>query len=205
MKERHMKLRVVGIMALGLAALAGPARAQVVWDAPVLLTPRPATGTGLYLHDAHRAGLGILGTWRGAPHGLGLRLGIVDGRRDGVGILGGVDMMAPLTTASAQFPLDISWFTGIGGGYDDWFVLSVPLGLSIGRTFGAPGAAFTPHIIPRVVADAHLGRDGPGDSSELRLELGVDLGLDLALQPGWLIRFGAGLGNRGGLAVGVVF
>jgi hypothetical protein len=33
----------------------------------------------------------------------------------------------------------------------------------------------------------------------------VDLGFDVAFQPGWMIRFGAGLGDRGGIAVGIIF
>jgi hypothetical protein len=200
-----MKLRVAGVAALCVLGMAGEARAQVVWDAPMLLSPRPVVGTGLYLMDAHKAGIGVLGTWRGMPQGVGLRVGIVDGRRDGIGIIGGADLLASLTTVSPQFPLDISWLTGIGLGYDDWLVISLPLGLSIGRTFTSPEVQFTPYLIPRIAADAHLGRDEPGDRNELKLNLGVDLGFDVAFQPGWMIRVGAGLGDRGGIAVGIIF
>lgn len=200
-----MKIRMSGLTLLCMLALAGETRAQVVWDSPMLLSPRTAAGTGVYLIDAHRAGVGVLGTWRGTPQGLGFRIGIADGGSDGIAILAGVDMAAPLTTVSPDFPLDISWFSGIGAGYDDWLVLSVPLGLTIGRTFTAPEVRFTPYLVPRVVADAQLGRDPPDDRNELRLQLGVDLGLDLAFQPGWTIRFGAGLGDRRGLGIGIIF
>jgi hypothetical protein len=199
-----MRLRMVIPALMCAFTLAGEARAQVVWDSPILLSPRPVTGTGLYLMDPHGAGLGILGTWRGAPGGMGLRLGIADGS-DGIAVLGGIDMLAPLATVSPQFPLDISWFTGVGAGYNRWLVATVPLGLSIGRTFGAPDVRFTPYLAPALLVDAHLGRDAPGDRNQLRLGLGVDLGIDVAFQPGWMVRFGAGLGDHGGLAIGIVF
>lgn len=199
-----MRSGIAMLAVLGALLLAGEARAQVVWDSPILQPPRPVVGTGLYLMDAHGAGLGILGTWRGAPTGMGARLGLADGS-DGIAVLGGIDMVAPLATVSADFPLDISWFTGIGAGYNQWFVLSAPLGLTIGRTFGAPDVRFTPYLAPALVVDAHLGRDAPDDSNELRLGLAVDLGIDVGFQPGWIVRFGAGLGDRGGLAIGIVF
>jgi hypothetical protein len=200
-----MKLRLTVLSVLCMAALAGPARAQVAWDSPTLMAPRPVVGTGIFIMDAHRAGVGVMGTWRGSPQGLGLRLGIVDGRGDGVGVLGGVDMLASLATASSTFPLDISWFAGVGAGYDEWLLLSVPIGLTFGRTFGAPDMRFTPYLAPALLVDAHLGRDGAGESNELQLNLGIDLGFDLAFQPGWALRFGAGLADRSGLAVGIVF
>ena len=42
---------------------------------------------------------------------------------------------------------------------------------------------------------------GPGDSVDLSGV--VDLGLDLVLSSGWLIRFGATIGDRDALAIGV--
>jgi hypothetical protein len=200
-----MKIRMAALTLLCALALVGEARAQVVWDSPMLVSPRTVAGTGLYLVEPHRAGLGILGTWRGAPHGLGFRLGVADGGGDGIAVLGGVDMVAPLATVSPDFPLDLSWYSGIGAGYDRWLVVTVPLGLTIGRTFGAPDLRFTPYLSPRLVADAHLDRDPPDERNRLRLGLAVDLGVDLAFQPGWTIRFGAGLGDRGGIGIGIIF
>jgi hypothetical protein len=199
-----MRLRTSALMLLCSLLVVGKAEAQVVWDSPTLLSPRPVAGTGVYLMDPHRAGIGILGTWRGAQQAAGLRLGIADGT-DGIAILGGVDWVAPLATVSPDFPLDISWFVGIGGGYNQWFVASAPIGLTLGRTFGAPDVRFTPYLAPALVADAILGRDPPAERNQLRLSLAVDLGIDVAFQPGWHVRFGAGLGDRGGLAIGLIF
>jgi hypothetical protein len=199
-----MRLRTAAIALLCLTAAAGEARSQVVWDSPLLLSPRPVAGTGIYLIDAHGAGLGVLGTWRGAPYDLGFRAGIADGA-GGIAILGGIDKVGPLATASATFPLDISWLAGVGLGYNNWLVISAPLGLTMGRTFDVPEVRFTPYLAPALVVDAVVGRPEPAERNQLRLGLAVDLGLDVAFQPGWLIRFGAGLGNRHGLAIGIVF
>lgn len=201
-----MKLRTAGLAACCLLALTGEVRAQAAWDSPILLSPRPVAGTGVYLIDAHGAGLGVLGTWRGPGQRTGLRVGVTEGRGgDGIGILGGVDMMAPLATVSPDFPLDISWYTGVGAGYADWLVVSIPLGITMGRTFGDPQVRFTPYLAPRIVADVHLGRDPPAERNELDLNVGVDLGFDVMFQPGWTLRLGAGLGDRDGLAIGIIF
>jgi len=201
-----MKLRITGLAACCLLALAGEARAQVAWESPMLLSPRPVAGTGIYLIDAAGAGLGVLGTWRGPGQRMALRLGVTEGGGgDGVAVLGGIDMMAPLATVSPDFPLDISWFTGVGAGYADWLVVSVPLGITIGRTFGDPQVRFTPYLSPRIVADLHLDRDGPEDRNELDLNVAVDLGFDVRFQQGWTLRLGAGLGTRDGIAVGLIF
>ena len=197
-----MKIRVFALTLCCLLGLAAEARAQVVWDSPSLIPPRAPAGTGILLIDAHRAGIGVVGTWRGTPRGTGLRLGIADG--DDIAVFGGLDFVSPLTTASPAFPLDISWFAGVGAGYDRWAVLSVPFGLAIGRTFGAPDVQFTPYLAPKLIADAHLGRE-PQNDNELELNFDVDLGFDVRFQPGWTLRLGAGLGSRSGLAIGVVF
>jgi hypothetical protein len=199
-----MKLRVSGLMVCCMLALAGQANAQVVWDSPTLIPPRAPAGTGIYLVDTHRGGLGVLGTWRGMTNGTGFRLGVSEGVGDGVAVFGGVDFVRPLMAVSPDFPLDLSWFAGVGAGYSDWLVVSVPIGITLGRTFGAPDVNFTPYLAPKVIPDIHLGR-GPNDDNELTLSLDVDLGFDVQFAPGWMIRIGAGLGSRSALAVGILF
>jgi hypothetical protein len=199
-----MKLRVLGLMVCCMLAVAGQANAQVVWDSPTLIPPRAPAGTGIYLVDTHRGGLGVLGTWRGMTNGTGFRLGVAEGVGDGVAVFGGVDFVRPLIIVSPDFPLDLSWFAGVGAGYSDWLVVSVPLGITLGRTFGAPDVNFTPYLAPKVIPDIHLGR-GPNDDNELTLSLDVDLGFDVQFAPGWMIRIGAGLGSRSALAVGILF
>lgn len=199
-----MRTRTAAILACCFLVTAAEARAQVAWDSPLLLPPNPEAGTGIYLMDAHRAGIGVLGTWRGPGQGMGLRVGIADGLGDGIAVLGGVDLVGGLAAAGPGFPLDISWIAGIGAGYDNWFLLSVPVGLTVGRSFQAEGILFTPYLSPRLILDGAFG-DAPATAEGLDLNLAVDLGFDLAFQPGWTLRFGASMGDRGGLAVGVRF
>jgi hypothetical protein len=200
-----MKLRVSILTLLCGLGLVGEARAQVVWDSPTLLPPRGTPGTGIYLVDVHRGGLGVLGTFRGATLGTGLRIGVAEGPRgEGIAVLGGLDYMASLARVAPDFPVDISWLTGVGAGYSDHLVISIPLGLAIGRTFTSPEVSFTPYLTPKVIADVHLGR-GANDDNDLDLEFDLDLGFDIAFRPGWAVRFGAGLGSRSGIGIGIVF
>lgn len=200
-----MRRLIVGLALFCALGAASESRAQVVWDSPTLLPPRAGPGIGIYLVDVHRGGLGVLGTWRGTPLGMGLRFGVAEGPGDdGVAILGGLDYMASLVRVSPDFPLDLSWLVGVGIGHADYTVLSVPFGLTIGRTFTAPEVSFTPYLTPKVIVDAHLGR-GPNDDNDMELEFDLDLGIDVAFQPGWAIRFGAGLGSRSGIGIGIVF
>ncbi|MBI4545403.1 MAG: hypothetical protein HY703_09420 [Gemmatimonadetes bacterium] len=200
----------IAILAVGWALLlAGAAPAQVVWDAPLLVPPQPAPGLGLFLVNPAGGELALLGVWRAASsRQLQLRLGIADDARDEISVYGGVDIGGSLNRSSAQFPLDVGWVLGAGLGAGDWVLLSIPLGLSIGRTFRGNGASFTPYLSPRVVLDGSFGRDlpPPAEEDELDLDFAVDLGIDLAFQRTWMIRFGATLGNdREALAIGVVF
>jgi hypothetical protein len=205
-----MNKRIAGSVLCALfiaAAGAEQAVAQAAWDAPVLLPPRVQAGTGLYLIDAHGAGLGVLGTWRGAggPQRLGFRFGVAErSGESGVAVLGGVDASALLATVSPAFPLDIAWFAGFGAGAGRWTRVTVPFGLSIGRSFSDAGFTMTPYLAPRLVVDGLFGRHPHGDSS-LELDMAVDLGLELRFQPGWRFSFGASLGGRDALAFGIVF
>ena len=106
-------------------------------------------------------------------------------------------------------PLDIAWVLGAGLGFGDYAVLSIPFGVTLGRTLhGDNGMRFTPYMTPRLILDAAFGVEtGPngGASDDVDLDFTVDIGLDLALQRAWTVRFGATLGDRSGLAIGLVF
>jgi hypothetical protein len=75
----------------------------------------------------------------------------------------------------------------------------------VGHRFTGDGVTFLPYVTPRVVLDAFLGDEGEGNDDDLDLELAVDLGLDLRLTPQFLIRFGGTIGDRDGVAIGLVF
>jgi hypothetical protein len=202
------KLFVSMMTAVGLA-LPVSVSAQVAWDSPLLLPPRPQPGLGIFLADMHGAGLGVLGTWRSTTWNYGLRFGLADGRGDeDAAVFGGVDYMGPVNTASSDFPLDVDWVLGVGAGIGDGVRMSIPIGLSLGFSFQGEDARFIPYFTPRVIVDALFGRDDR--DSELDLDLAVDLGLDLRFMRGGplagrSIRFGATVGDRDALAVGIVF
>ncbi len=198
-----MRRMVTGLLVGCAVLVAGPAKGQVAWDAPLLVSPSAPTGWGVFLVDpAPGSGIGVLGTWRGTE-ALGYRVGLAEGPGGRLAGYGGVDVSGPITRASASFPLDVDWLTGVGLGVGDAVLISVPLGLTVGRSVEADGVWFNPYVAPRVVVDAWMGSDRPRDG--LHLNLAVDLGLDVAFDPSWTIRFGASIADRDALAVGLSF
>jgi hypothetical protein len=203
-------MRKLCMAAAWLLAVPIGAQGQTAWDAPLLLPPQPAPGIGVYLMDMHSGGLGVLGTWRSATWNYGLRLGISDGGgNDDLAIFGGVDYNGPINSASSDFPLDLDWVLGAGLGISDGVRLSVPLGLTAGISFQSEGARFVPYITPRIILDGRFGREDR--DSDLDLDVAFDIGLDVRLVRGTgplagrTIRFGASLGDRDALGIGIVF
>lgn len=196
------------VAALGLAlAVAGPVRAQVAWDGPLLVGPQTPPGWGIFLVDPeYEDGLGFLTTWRGGGP-VGFRIGLAEDGRDDLSIFGGVDFSSVIAQASDTFPLNVAWVTGVGAGIGDDAVISFPLGISLGRAFQAETVIFSPYFTPRLVLDAFMGRDGNGrgGDDDVNLGLALDFGLDLAFDPGWTIRFALSGGDRDALAIGVSF
>ena len=196
--------RRVWTMAFVSAVLALPAlaSAQVAWDSPFLVTPRPAPGIGLYLIEPAGGDAGAMVTWQPSARSWGFRFGIAGTDGDGdVAVFGGGDVSGGLTRNSPEFPLDIDWVLGVGAGIGDDVVLSVPLGLTVGHTFSGSGTEFTPFVSPRVVLDAFF--DSPR-RDDLSLDFAVDIGLDLRIPQGWRIRFAGTLGDREAIAIGLV-
>jgi hypothetical protein len=193
----------------GMLLLPAAGRAQVAWDAPLLLPPMPEPGLGIFLADTWRGGLGVIGMWRPAPSGWGLRFGIAEERGDGdIAALGGIDFVGRLNRATSDFPIDIDWVFGAGLGVGDNVLVSFPLGITGGHTFRGEGATFKPYVAPRVVLDAFFRDNERDDDSDLDLGFTLDLGIDLRLSrstSGVLIRFGASLGDREAVGVGLVF
>lgn len=198
------KILIIG----ALLVLPASAQAQIAWDTPLLVAPREAPGWGLYVADVSGGGVGVIGTWRAPQWNFGLRGGIAETVDDDVGVLFGLDFEGDIAHESPSFPFDVDYVVGAGIGTGDGARISAPLGLILGHTFPADGATFTPYVSPRVVLDLFLGQDTPAgeDSSDADLDLAVDLGLDLRIGASdFLIRFGGTLGDREGVAIGVVF
>jgi len=198
------RILCAGFVAMLLAlSAASNAMAQTKWDAPMLMPPYPKGKLGVYLVDPPDLNTGVLATYR--PGGkLGFRLGIADGPgQDDLTIFGGVEMTRVLRPASDDFPLDIAWIVGAGAGLGDYTIISVPVGLTMGNTITGDGMNFTPYFGLKVAMDAYLGDAGRRD--DLEIDIAVDLGIDLQFQGGWIIRLGGSFGDRGAVAIGLVF
>jgi hypothetical protein len=191
---------------LVVAAVLVPGRgeAQVAWDSPMLMPPGVGDGFGIFLVDVEGGSLGAMVTWRAPGWNFGVRGGVAE-RGDDVGLFAGFDVNGALTRSTRDFPLDMDWVFGAGLGVEDGVRISAPLGISVGHTFTGDGVTFLPYVTPRIVLDAFLGDEDEGERDDMDLELAVDLGLDLRLTSQFLIRFGGTVGDRDGVAIGLVF
>lgn len=200
------KTRLVTLLVAGATLLIpSDAEGQAAWDGPMLLAPGAPAGWGIHLVDpAPGDGIGALATWRAnpAPVGLGFRIGLVEGFRDDVAVIGGVDVSGVLFRGDEQTPVDLMWFAGAGAGIDDDILLSFPVGISAGWAFSGPDVQFRPYVAPRIVLDAFLGDDTDDD---LELGAAVELGLDLAFSQPWAIRTAASFGDRDAVSIGISF
>jgi hypothetical protein len=190
--------------ALVLLLVAAPARAQIAWDAPLHVGSATPAGWGLYLIDAAGGtGVGVLSTFRGQDGpGLGWRLLLGEDQDGKLSVAGGADYSGMLIRHRDDFPVDLFWVTGAGVGIGEAVLVSVPLGLGVGRALETDDIRFHPYLTPRVILDAPLG--GGGDA-EMSLGFGVDLGVDLNFDPGWAFRFAATLGDRNAMSIGISF
>lgn len=173
---------------------------QAAWDAPSFMRPGAPAGLTLALTDTNRGdNLGFLGIWRStaAPTGLGFRAGLADAPGDNVVALLGVDFSGSLSGVTGSSSPEAIWWTGVGMGIGDQVSASFPLGVVFGWTGHDEGVSFMPYAGGHVVLDVVSG-------SNDNIDLGavVDLGLDLGFRTGWIARFGASIGDRGGLGIG---
>lgn len=193
--------RMLIAVAACILTLPGDLAGQVVWDSPALIRSGAPSGLSLFLINAHPSDeLGALAVWRNAaaPVGIGLRGGIAEQRDgDAAGILG-VDISGSLASPGSGGQPEVLWWTGAGLGFGDDVLASFPLGIVLGWQGSDEGVTFMPHI------GGHLALDvlsGPGD--DLDLDGTVDLGIDMGFRSGFMVRFGAAVGGRDALAVGL--
>jgi hypothetical protein len=134
---------------------------------------------------------------------MGYRVGLAEAPGDDLAVLGGVDVSGLLAAHSRDFPLDLIWVSGVGLGVSDGALLTVPLGISVGRVVVGEGLRVHPYLTPRLVLDAYLGDDARDD---LDLDVVADLGMDLAFQANWMIRLAGTVGGgREAVGIGVAF
>ena len=196
-----MKLMSRTLLALALVLTPAGLSAQAAWDAPSFMRPGAPMGMTLALTDSDPGdGLGVLAVWRNAaaPTGIGFRAGLSEAPGDDVAGLFGIDVSGSLSGELGPGAPEAIWWTGAGVGVGDDLTASFPLGLVFGWTARDEGVSFMPYAGGHVVLDVFTGGD-----DDLDLDAAVDLGLDIAFSRGWTFRFGAAIGGRESLGIGV--
>jgi hypothetical protein len=193
-------LLLAGLVLLGAL---GPRRvaAQLAWESPPLVGPHAPSGLSVFVVDpAPGDRLGALAQWRtqGPSWSLGYRGALAQGPRDELEAFGGIDVSRTLADGIGQGNLRVVAWGGAGLGAGDDVTVSLPLGLVAGWTGLGDGTAFSPYAGAHLVVDL---TSAEGDA--LSLDGVFDLGLDLRLVSGWVARFGASVGGRDAVAVGI--
>lgn len=190
------------VVATLVAASAVPASAQTLWDAPPLVSHVVPAGVSLFVINPAGGDLGGLVTFRhdAGPVGLGYRFAISDqnGRSGELAVAGGVDISGFLSRAVEGSEVDVMWWSGAGIGLGNETVVSIPVGALIGWSGQGGDVILSPYGGGHVTLDISTS-----DADNVHFGGSFDLGLDIVLSSGWLIRFGASLGDRDALALGV--
>ena len=190
------------VVATLVAASAVPASAQTLWDAPPLVSHVVPAGVSLFVINPAGGDLGGLVTFRhdAGPVGVGYRFAISDqnGPSGDLAVAGGVDVSGFLSRAVEGSEVDVMWWSGAGIGLGNETVVSIPVGALIGWSGQGGDVILSPYGGGHVTLDISTS-----DADNVHFGGSFDLGLDIVLSSGWLIRFGASLGDRDALALGV--
>lgn len=197
-----MRVRMITALLAG-AALPTAAAAQVAWDAPPLIAPGSPSGLSVMLWDAHPSDdLGVMASWRSSavPTGLGIRGGLAEEPGGDLAGMFGLDVSGSLGSLDEAGNAGVVWWAGAGLGIGDELLVSLPVGITVGWQLTEDAVTFSPYVGGHIALDILTGPD-----DDLDLEGAVDLGIDLAFDSGFAVRFGASVGGREALAVGLRF
>ena len=210
----RLRIRAYGLpraLALAGTLAATPASAQIAWDTPRMIGPESPAGLGVYWTRAGTLpgdGDAVLGTW-GIPSTDGaviLRGGFGEGVAEEGAAFGGVDVRAPIARHSDTQPLDIEWTGGAGIGVGEYLLVSVPFALSAGRSWSSDAVWFAPYVTVGAALDYRHGDSDFVPEEEFEIQatagVGVDVSFDSARR--FVLRFGAALGDRQAIAVGLM-
>lgn len=194
-----MKRFALVLLALTLSPVA--ASAQIVWDAPSMIRPGAPSGLSILLLEPYPGNeFGAMVMWRGspAPGGLGLRVGLAEDRGGDLAAMIGLDVSGPIADLGGSGDPRVIWWSGAGIGVGEELVATFPAGMVLGWNIQSDGVVFSPNIGGHVALDVLTG---PGD--DLDLDGSLDLGVDLGFNSGLAVRFGASIGGREALAIGL--
>ncbi|KPJ83355.1 MAG: hypothetical protein AMS19_04760 [Gemmatimonas sp. SG8_23] len=197
------------VLAIGLSLSApAPVTAQLVWDTPRLIGPESPRGLGVYWMRAGALpedGDAVFGTWTlpGFDGALAIRGGGGRGAGGEVAGFGGLDARAPLARHTEGQPLDLEWTGGLGVGVGEYVLVSVPVGVSAGRSWSSGSVWLAPYVYLGLALDYRAGDAAPDDEFDVQGSAGI--GLDLALDRArrFVIRASAALADRQAVAVGL--
>lgn len=203
--------RIVKVAAcvLVLAAVVGaPAAAQIVWDTPRMIGPESPRGFGLYwlragaLPEDNDAAFVTL-AMPGFGGSVSVRGGAGEGVAGEIAGFGGVDLRAPIARHTDTQPLDIEWTGGAGVSVGEYILVSVPMGISAGRSWSSGSVWFAPYVSLGAALDFRTGDEAPEEEFEVQPSAGV--GLDLAFDSArrFVLRTATSLGDRQAIAVGL--
>lgn len=198
--------------ALAVVAALAPTfgTAQVPWETPRLIGPESPTSFSLLwtrFGTLPGDGEGVVAVWGtpGLPAGVTLRFGGAEGAGDRNAYFGGVDVRSPLVRHRPEQPFDLSWTAGAGLGAGNYALLTVPVGVTAGRSWAWGSVWLAPYLSAGVSLDLALGDDAPGEAFDISatMDVGLDLALDRARR--LILRVATALGDRHALALGVAF
>jgi len=190
------------LFVITLAAVAAPPLSgQIAWDSPPLIGPASPLGFAAFLTSLSPGdGIGGLATWRHETGSLelGYRVAVVEGADSDFALGGGVDISGVLSAGIEEADIQVLWWSGLGAGVGEDVLVSIPVGLVAGWTGSGDDVVFSPYV------GGHVALDFTNiEGDEISFDALLDLGLDLFLVSGWVIRFGASLGGREALALGL--
>lgn len=210
---RRTSLLAPALFALAaLASMPSVAHAQIAWDTPRMLGPNTEGGLSVHWLQAETLpgdGEALMVVWQppGLPDNVFLRGGAGTGAGDSSAGFGGIDVRSPLATARPGQPLDIAWIAGAGVGVGEYMLITVPVGLTAGRSWASGNVWFSPYVGVGVAMDyrATLDDEDAVPDQEFDVYPTADIGVDLALDPGrrFILRAAASLGDRQATALGI--
>lgn len=186
----------------------GDAHAQILWDTPRMIGPESPGGLGLHWMragalpgdgDAVFATLSLPGTGRS----ITLRGGTGEGATGEIAGFGGIDVRSSVARHTETQPLDVEWNAGAGVSIGDYQVISVPIGLSVGRSWSSGSVWLAPYVGASVSFDYRRGEGAPDEefAVEPSAEVGIDLAFDAARR--FVLRAATSLGDRQAVVVGL--
>jgi hypothetical protein len=192
-------------------AFARPAAAQIAWDTPRLIGPETPAGLGVYwmraetLPGDHNA---AFGSWSlpGTAGAIAVRGGIGTGVDEENAIFGGIDLRAPIARHTDAQPLDLEWSGGAGFGLGEYFLASVPVAVSAGRSWASGSVWFAPYATVGATIDYRYGDSDSVPDEEFEIQATASLGLDVAFDAArrFVFRAAAAMGERQAVSVGLL-